>query len=348
MTGPIDRAATTIVGRWLVLWAVTLFLLFLIGGATRLTESGLSITEWKPVAGVLPPLGEAAWQEEFAKYQRIPQYARMNASMQLSDFKTIYLWEFVHRLWARLIGVVFALPLLWFAARGAVPRDLRPRLFALLVLMGAQGAMGWYMVRSGLTERVNVSQYRLAAHLALALVIYGLTVWTVADLRSPRPAVASPAPSRVRRVLVALTMLAFGTVISGAFVAGLRAGRIYNSFPMMGDRWIPAEYGSLTPWWRNLFDNPSAVQFNHRLLALTTFALVLAAWRWVRRSTTDQRLAARMHFVLCAALLQLALGIATILLAVPVVLGVAHQAGAILLLTVLLLALHAAPAAAAD
>ena len=344
---PEQNRQAHVTGRWLALWAVSLFLLFLVGGATRLTESGLSITEWKPVTGVLPPIGEAAWQQEFAKYQQIPQYARMNAGMQLANFKAIYLWEFAHRLWARVVGVVFALPLLWFVARGTAPRSLRPRLFALLLLMGAQGAMGWYMVTSGLTERVNVSQYRLAAHLALALVIYLLAVWTAADLLSSRGADAKSRSPHIRLALAALTALAFITVISGAFVAGLRAGTIYNTFPMMGGRWMPAEYGSLAPWWRNLFENPSAAQFNHRVLALATFVGAIDAWWWVRHVTADARLGRRMALVLGAALLQVALGIATLLLAVPVPLGVAHQAGAILLLTTLVLAVHAAPLSAA-
>lgn len=335
-----------VTGRWLAWWAVSLFFLFLVGGATRLTESGLSITEWKPVTGVLPPFSGSTWQEEFAKYQRIPQYARLNAGMQLADFKSIYLWEFAHRLWARLVGVAFAIPLLWFVGRGKIARPLRPRLFTLLLLMGAQGAMGWYMVKSGLSERVNVSQYRLAAHLALALVIYLLAVWTAADLLSPAAGEAAARPAQTRRVLAVLSALGFATVISGAFVAGLRAGKIYNSFPMMGGRWLPAEYGTLSPWWRNLFENPSAAQFNHRLLALATLGGAFAAWWWVHRFAGPGRLAGQMRFVLGAAMLQVGLGIATLLLAVPVALGVAHQAGAIVVLTSLVLALHTAQAPA--
>ena len=344
---PEQAGRTLVTGRWLAIWAVTLFILFLVGGATRLTESGLSITEWKPVTGILPPLGDAAWQDAFARYQRIPQYSRMNAGMTLASFKAIYLWEFAHRLWARLVGVVFAVPLLWFVVRGTAPRPLWPRLFVLLVLMGAQGAMGWYMVKSGLTERVNVSQYRLAAHLALALVIYLLAVWTAVDLLSPGTADTEFRPPQTRRVLASLTALAFGTVISGAFVAGLRAGKIYNTFPTMGGQWMPAEYASLAPWWRNLFENPSAAQFDHRMLAYATVGGVIAAWWWLRSATAGPRLRGRMHLVLGAALLQVALGVATLLLAVPVLLGVAHQAGAILLLTSLVFALHAASARAA-
>ena len=232
------------IGRWLTVWAGMLFLLVLIGGGTRLTESGLSITEWKPITGVLPPLNDAAWQVEFDKYKQIPQYANMNAGMTLGAFKGIFWWEFLHRLWARLVGVVFVLPLLWFALRRRLPRELLPRLAALGGLMGLQGAMGWYMVSSGLTARVNVSQYRLAAHLSLALVIYLLTVWNADTLRADERESESSAEDRSRaprRALAALLAVAFLTVVSGAFVAGLRAGRIYNEFPFMGKGFVPAE-----------------------------------------------------------------------------------------------------------
>ncbi|MCX5765837.1 MAG: COX15/CtaA family protein [Gemmatimonadetes bacterium] len=333
------------IGRWLLLWAASLFLLVLIGGGTRLTESGLSITEWKPVTGVLPPLTAADWNDAFVKYQQIPQYTQMNAGMTLSQFKGIFLWEFMHRFWARFVGVIFALPLLWFWMRGAVPAQVRTRLLTLLVLMGLQGAMGWYMVKSGLTARVNVSQYRLAAHLSLALVIYLLTWWTALDLLSPsndRGADTRQITARLRNTLGALTTFAFGVVVSGAFVAGLRAGRIYNTFPMMGDRWIPAEYGQLSPAWLNVFENPSAVQFDHRLLAITLLVAGLATW-WVgARAAAGTLTARRLMWVAVAVSVQAALGISTVLLSVPVWLGVAHQAGAVLVLTALLAAWHAA------
>ncbi len=333
------------IGRWLLLWAASLFLLVLIGGGTRLTESGLSITEWKPVTGVLPPLTAADWNDAFVKYQQIPQYTQMNAGMTLSQFKGIFLWEFMHRFWARFVGVIFALPLLWFWMRGAVPAQVRTRLLTLLVLMGLQGAMGWYMVKSGLTARVNVSQYRLAAHLSLALVIYLLTWWTALDLLTPsedRAADTRQITARLRNTLGALTTFAFGVVVSGAFVAGLRAGRIYNTFPMMGDRWIPAEYGQLSPAWLNLFENPSAVQFDHRLLAITLLVTGLATWWFGARAAAGTLTARRLTWVAIAVSVQAALGISTVLLSVPVWLGVAHQAGAVLVLTALLAAWHAA------
>ncbi|MGH7654100.1 MAG: COX15/CtaA family protein [Gemmatimonadaceae bacterium] len=335
MTNDGSRA----VGRWLALWALMIALLIPIGGATRLTESGLSITEWQPVSGVILPLGDRAWAAEFAKYQQIPQYKLLNRGMSLAEFKNIFLWEYVHRLWARLLGVALALPLLWFGVRRKIPRDLWPRLVGLLALLGAQGALGWWMVESGLSVRTSVSQYRLAAHLVTALALYAFTVWTSAELIAPRGERAVN-DGWLDKGVVALALMVPFTAASGAFVAGLHAGKIYNTFPLMGNGLVPAEYGVLTPWWRNLFENPAAVQFNHRLIATTTFAL--AIWVWYRaRNTKNTRLLRASRFVLGAALLQVTLGISTLLLAVPTVLGVAHQAGAVLLFTAALLALHA-------
>jgi len=347
-------------GRVLAVWAAMVALLVLIGGATRLTESGLSITEWKPVSGVVPPLGDAAWAEEFAKYRQIPQYQQLNAAMTLGQFKAIYLWEYAHRFWARVVGVALVLPLLWLAARRRLPRDTWPRLVGLLVLLGLQGAMGWWMVVSGLSERTSVSQYRLAAHLAMALVIFLFTLWTAAGLLEERPAPREPGDARardaagaghgtrgwratgVRRALVALLALVFFTAVTGAFVAGLDAGKIYNTFPLMGAGLVPAEYGQLQPAWKNFFENPSAVQFNHRCVAIVTLVVAVLLWARLRRAG-DERLARRMGYVLAAALLQMALGVATLLLSVPVWLGVAHQGGMLVLLTAALLALHASP-----
>ncbi|MFI5232311.1 MAG: COX15/CtaA family protein [Gemmatimonadales bacterium] len=335
MTNDGSRA----VGRWLALWALMIALLIPIGGATRLTESGLSITEWQPVSGVIPPLGDSAWAAEFAKYRQIPQYQLLNRGMTLAEFKNIFLWEYVHRLWARLLGVALALPLLWFGVRRKLPRELWPRLVGLLALLGAQGALGWWMVESGLSGRTSVSQYRLAAHLVTALALYAFTVWTAAELIAPR-ATRAVHDRALDAGVAALALMVPFTAASGAFVAGLHAGKIYNTFPMMGNGLVPAEYGVLTPWWRNLFENPAAVQFNHRLIATTTFAL--AVWVWYRaRNTKNARLLRASRFVLAAALLQVTLGISTLLLAVPTGLGVAHQAGAVLLFTAALLALHA-------
>lgn len=337
-----DARDARLVGRWLALFAALVFLIVLAGGATRLTESGLSITEWKPVSGVIPPLGEEAWQAEFAKYQRIPQYGALNPDMTMSGFRRIYLWEYGHRLLARMVGLVFLVPLLWLAVRRRLPlRTRSPLVLVALGLLG-QAAMGWWMVKSGLTERVAVSHYRLAAHLATALLLLGFTIWIAAGLLEQRAVAGFTAAVRRVRPLAALLALAFVTVVSGALVAGLRAGRIYNTFPLMAGQLVPAEYAQLDPWWRNLFDNPAAVQLNHRVLAIATFALAVALY-FVYRRIGDSRFARRMRLVLAAAVLQVALGIATLLLAVPVWLGVAHQGGAVLLLVAVLLALHAAP-----
>ena len=335
-----DPGVSRAIGRWLAAWAAMIGILVLIGGATRLTESGLSITEWQPVTGVVPPLGDSAWTAEFAKYRQIPQYRELNQGMTIGQFKTIFLWEYVHRLWARLLGVVLAIPLLWYAVQRRLSRDLWPRLVGLLVLLGLQGALGWWMVASGLQDRTSVSQYRLAAHLMTALALYAFTVWTAAELLSPRSRATAPADRTTRRSIVALALLVPFTAASGAFVAGLRAGKIYNTFPLMGSGLVPAEYGQLTPFWRNLFENPAAVQFNHRLVATLTFALAVFVWNRVRRSTNPRRVRSGW-FVLAVALLQVSLGIATLLSGVPVWLGVAHQAGAVLLFTAALLALHA-------
>ena len=329
------RAATV----WLTIWAVLVFAIVLVGGATRLTESGLSITEWKPVSGVVPPHTPAQWAVEFEKYQRIPQYQRLNAGMSLEGFKAIYLWEFWHRIVARLAGLAFALPFAWFVARRRLPAFAIARLAVLLALLAAQGAMGWWMVSSGLSVRTEVSQYRLAAHLTLAFVLLAVTVWTIADLRDGRR-LARTSPGLRGHAIPCLVALVGLTSASGALVAGLRAGRVFNTFPLMAGRVVPAGYGQLAPWWRNLFENHAAVQFDHRVLAVATFAAVVATWAAFRRSAAPP-LARRLDLMLAAALLQVTLGIATLLLAVPVALGVAHQGGAALLLVAAVLAWHA-------
>jgi cytochrome c oxidase assembly protein subunit 15 len=328
------------VGIWLVAWAVLCFAIVLVGGATRLTESGLSITEWKPVSGVIPPHTAAQWAAEFEKYRRIPQYQRLNPGMTLEGFQAIYLWEFWHRIVARLAGLAFAVPFVWFALRRRIPRFARGRIAWLLALLAAQGAMGWWMVSSGLSVRTEVSQYRLAAHLSLAFILLGATVWTAADLLEGRRMRHARPRGRRDHLLPCLVALVGVTSASGALVAGLRAGRVFNTFPLMAGRVVPPGYAQLHPWWRNLFENHAAVQFDHRVLALTTFLAVVATWTALRRSSPP-RLARRLDLALAAAMLQLTLGISTLLLRVPVALGVAHQGGAALLLVAVILAWHA-------
>ena len=335
------------VGTWLALWAAMVLVLVLVGGATRLTESGLSITEWKPVTGVIPPLDRAAWEAEFARYQQIPEYQQLKLGMTLAQFQGIYLWEFTHRLWARLVGLALALPLAIFFWRREVRGPLGRRIAAILVLTGLQGAMGWYMVKSGLTVRTDVSQYRLAAHLGLALVIYALAVWTAAELLGVgagtihEDSPGEAARGKLRRRSAWFAGFVFFTIVSGAFVAGLNAGLAWNTFPLMGGQVVPPGYSTLSPWYLNLFENVAAVQFHHRLLGMTVALLAVLLWRSSRGATLP--VAARTAFAALAllALAQVGLGITTLLLHVPVLVAVLHQLGAVLVLTAALLALAA-------
>jgi cytochrome c oxidase assembly protein subunit 15 len=344
------------VAIWLLVCCAMIFAMVVIGGITRLTWSGLSITEWQPLTGIVPPLSTADWQAEFAKYQQTSQYKLLNTGMSPGDFQTIFLWEYVHRLWGRLIGFVYALPFVYFLIRGRIPRRLTWPLAGIFALGFAQGALGWYMVKSGLADRIEVSQYRLTAHLALALVIYAATLWTALGLlRSPTPTLprkrgretitasapnAPPPPQAEegwgggwRRASEAVLVLIGLTIVAGGFVAGLNAGLIYNTFPLMDGRFIPAGYAQLEPFFRNWFENVAAIQFDHRLLAETTVASVIMLWLTARRAALPRPARLALHALLAIALLQVSLGISTLLLVVPIPLAAAHQAGAVLLLT---------------
>lgn len=336
------------IGAWLAIWAVMVLLTVVIGGVTRLTESGLSITEWKPVSGIVPPLTAAAWDEAFRQYRQIPEYQRLNQGMTLGEFKRIFFWEYIHRLWARLVGAALAIPFVFFLLRGGLPRRLTARLAGILALTGIQGALGWYMVASGLSVRVDVSQYRLAAHLGLALVIYVVTVWTAADLlvtgRPGGPAErrqAEAAQGRLRLGAAALAALVFVTAIAGAFLAGINGGLAFNTFPLMGGRVVPLGYGAMDPWWRNPFENIAAVQFHHRVLGVISGAGAVLLWGFGRRVVEDRRTRALLAALPLVAAAQVALGITTLLLRVPVGIAALHQAGAVLLLTAAVLLVHA-------
>jgi heme a synthase len=329
------------IALWLLACCAMIFVMVVLGGITRLTESGLAITEWQPVTGVLPPLNEAQWADEFDKYKAIPQYHALHNDMTLVEFKTIFFWEYVHRLWGRLIGVVFALPFCYFLLRGRISRAVAPRLAGLFLLGALQGALGWYMVESGLAERVEVSQYRLAAHLLAAALIYAALLWVALDLLRPHPpAERDPRQAVLSRGIGAVLGLVLLTLVAGAFVAGLRAGAIYNTFPLMGARLAPGEYWQLAPAWRNWFENAAAVQFDHRLLAETTWLVVAALWFYGLRLTLVPPARLALHALFAVATLQAGLGIATLLLVVPLPLAVTHQAGAMLLLTSAVAALH--------
>ena len=337
--------------RWLFASILAVFFAVAVGGITRLTESGLSITEWKPVSGALPPSNDAAWAAELEKFRQIPQASTTHAGITLAQFKWIYWWEWFHRNVARTVGLVFAIPYLVFLVQGRLPRPLRIRLAALPFLTLGQGALGWYMVQSGLVERSSVSAYRLTAHLGLALGILAVAVWTYSELRErnadARDEAARTSPAW-RLALVGATSLLGITVLSGGFVAGLRGGKVFNEFPLMGGQVVPPGYGMLSPWWTNAFENPAAAQFHHRVLAITVTLIVLAL-TWRAREAPLPHTVRRAVFAFGTVItVQLVLGITTLLLAVPIPLGVLHQFTGVLALTAALVATQRASASAPD
>ncbi|MGQ0764137.1 MAG: COX15/CtaA family protein [Gemmatimonadota bacterium] len=350
---PDDRP----VAKWLLWSIVAVILTLVVGGATRLTESGLSITEWQPVSGVVPPMTEQGWNKAYEAYLAIPEAQTVHRGITLAQFKSLYWWEWLHRILGRVTGLVLAVPYLILLARGGIERRYRLRLALLPILTGAQGALGWYMVSSGLSGRTDVSQYRLVAHLLLALVILMIALWHYLLMRVPatdegaEPAQAYGADAaltgdrtgagRGDRVILGVVGLVFLTIASGGFVAGLDAGRIYNTFPLMGSGLVPPGYMQLDPWWKNWFENPAAAQFNHRVLAMATFVLTLFAWVRVARSAgagagSRQRVRRAMTVASAAAVIQLVLGVMTLVMGVPILIAALHQLGAVTLLIALM------------
>jgi heme a synthase len=330
------------VAAWLFLCCGLIFLMVVVGGVTRLTLSGLSITEWKPIIGVVPPFSSADWATEFAKYQQIPEYRAVHFAMTLDEFKSIYFWEYSHRLLGRLISVVFIVPFIWFLVRRRLPGHLIPPLAGILLLGFGQGLLGWYMVQSGLADRVEVSQYRLVAHLALALAIYASILWVALGIvhgLTPPDGRSGSSPSWRRAAEAVLAVVAL-TISAGGFVAGTRAGLTYNTFPLMDGALVPAGYAQLRPFVLNWFENIAAIQFNHRALAIVTLTAVVVLWAASLRSALPQRARLALHMLLAVAVLQVMLGMATLILAVPIPLAAAHQAGAVLLLTVAVFLRH--------
>ncbi|KAF8165061.1 COX15/CtaA family [Crassisporium funariophilum] len=369
---PLPILPSPSVGRWLLLSSVLVLGIIVVGGVTRLTESGLSITEWKPITGIRPPLSHEEWMVEFNKYKTTPEFKLLNHSISLEDFKSIFYMEWGHRILGRLIGVVFVLPLAYFAIKKKVPRSMTLRLSGLSLLIGAQGALGWYMVKSGLEESLmddpravpRVSQYRLAAHLGMAFLLYlgmfgtGMAVlkdWKYANgalwsgyQGGIQKALNNPLLKSFKRQSWALSGLVLLTALSGAFVAGLDAGLLYNEFPLMGGRLSPPADELFSPmyaknpdksdmWWRNIFENPTTVQFDHRVLATTTyFATALLYARTFRpavRAALPPLTRMAMMAAFAMANVQVALGITTLLYLVPVPLAAAHQAGSVMLLS---------------
>ncbi|TVR99862.1 MAG: heme A synthase [Rhodospirillales bacterium] len=320
---------------WLLMVVAMVFVMVVIGGLTRLTGSGLSMVDWRPVTGWLPPLSHAEWMAVFEAYRQSPEYLHLNRGMSLVEFKDIFWLEYIHRLWGRLIGVAFAVPLLIFAFRGWVERWLAPHLGIALVLGGLQGVLGWVMVQSGLVDEPAVSQYRLVAHLSAALVIMAYLLWLAARLLELRPQGTS-AMAGVRRGALAVTVLIAVTIVSGGFVAGLNAGLIYNTFPLMGGRLMPAEAFTGMPVYLAPFEDAATAQFVHRALALTTLAAVAGLWFAGRRRALPTAARRGINLLMAAVVVQVTLGITTLLLMVPWHVATAHQAvGVLLLMTAL-------------
>jgi cytochrome c oxidase assembly protein subunit 15 len=319
---------------WLLACCVLIFAMVVVGGATRLTRSGLSIVEWKPITGVVPPIGEQAWQQEFEKYRQYPEYQKINRGMTLHEFKSIYWWEFVHRLLGRTIGIVFLLPFLYFLLRGRLRGALVSKTVVMFVLGALQGGLGWYMVKSGLVDRPHVSQYRLTAHLILAFSIYSYMLWVAMGLLSPRvTATTAVAAETLRRHALAVTVMVVVMAITGGFVAGTKAGFAFNTFPLMSGQWLPPGYLGMAPWWHNFTENIATIQFNHRWLAIITGLLVLALWWRARGFELDTVTRTALNLLLLLVVIQISLGIATLLAVVPVALGTTHQGGALALLS---------------
>jgi len=331
------------IGLWLLACTACVWVVLVTGGVTRLTHSGLSIVEWKPVTGVMPPLGAAQWEREFEKYRATPEFLKVNAGMTVDGFKSIYLMEYSHRLLARGAGLVFLLPFLYFAFTRRLERALIPKLTAVALLWALQGALGWFMVASGLVNEPRVSHYRLTAHLLAACTLYAVML-SVA-LEQLRPAERGGASARrpwfsaLSAVLVALV---FVTIASGGLVAGLRAGLAFNTFPLIGGYWVPPYLLELSPVWKNFFENKLTVQYDHRVLAALVAATALACWIAGLRARLPRRATTALHALVVVTAAQIALGAFTLLYRVPVVLGAAHQATALILLAAVLLVRHEA------
>ncbi len=342
-----------VIATWLLACCALVFAMVVVGGVTRLTHSGLSIVEWAPIIGTLPPLTEQAWLEAFAKYQQTPEFRLVNHAMGVEEFKGIFWWEYIHRLLGRLIGVAFLVPALWFALRGRIDARLGLRLAGIFVLGGLQGAMGWYMVMSGLVDDPRVSQFRLTAHLGLAFLIFAAMLWVALELLWPRGvpragARADTGALRAHRLSWWITATVGYMVLTGGLVAGIRAGRAYNTFPLMNGHIVPPEILMITPWWKNFFYNMATVQFDHRIGAWLLAILVPLLWLRTRALAASPRrdpVCARarlfVDMLLAVLVVQVGLGIATLLTGVALWLGVAHQGVAVLVFAAALGSSHA-------
>jgi cytochrome c oxidase assembly protein subunit 15 len=330
------------IAYWLLSICLLVFLMVVLGGVTRLTGSGLSMVEWQPLTGFIPPTTDSDWQELFDRYRQFPEFLKVNQDMDLAGFKDIFWLEFLHRVLGRIIGIAFLVPFLYFMIRGMIPRNLAPKLVVMFILGGLQGLLGWYMVKSGLVNDPHVSQYRLTAHLMLAVAIFCFILWTALNLIAEQKPYKEFMPDmrKLPGKTVMLIIFVVITMVSGGFVAGLKAGLIYNTFPLMGDSLIAPGVYSMQPWYLAMLDDAITVQFNHRVMALTTFFLIIGVYLYQLRLNLPSRTTILFRLVIIAAVIQLALGISTLLLRVPVAIAASHQAGALVLLTTLVLLFH--------
>ncbi len=325
------------VAAWLIFVAAVIFFMIILGGVTRLTHSGLSMVDWNPIMGVVPPISDHDWQETFKRYQEFPEYQKINEGMTVGEFKSIFFFEYFHRILGRLIGLLFLLPCLYFWFRGAIRRSMLPQMVVMFILGGCQGLLGWYMVKSGLVNDPHVSQYRLTAHLMAAVVIYCYILWVAFGLLRTGPDRDEDISSqKLFRYSVAVTLLIVFMIMTGGFVAGTRAGFVYNTFPLMNGAFIPDSMFTVQPFWLNWFENVTAIQFNHRMIAYLLILLIPFFCFSVRRLGITLRSRKAAHLLLAMLVIQVSLGVATILLHVPVVIAASHQGGAIILLTIAL------------
>jgi cytochrome c oxidase assembly protein subunit 15 len=333
---PYQDLNDKLIARWLFICAVVIFGMILLGGVTRLTDSGLSMVEWNPLMGIIPPLSQYDWQELFLKYQQFPEYQKINLGMTLGEFKVIFMYEYLHRVLGRLIGLLFFIPFVYFYFTRRISPQLLPKLLLMLFLGGCQGLMGWYMVKSGLIDVPHVSQYRLTAHLGLAIVIYSLIIWTALGLVNK----TSAQPTGLGKPACILSGLIFLMILSGGLVAGTRAGYAYSTWPLMGDSFIPAGLYAMSPAWLSAFENITTIQFNHRMFAyfIAVFLVVFSVVALRKKISNKVRIG--IYSMLFLLLVQITLGISTLVLYVPVAIAAAHQIGAVALLTATLFVSH--------
>lgn len=340
---PVISSQDRAISHWLLICLFLIFFMVVLGGVTRLTGSGLSMVNWHPIHGTIPPISSAQWDEEFSFYQQSPEFQKINRDMNVDDFKSIFWFEYSHRLLGRVIGLVFFVPFVYFWWRKKIRPGLTPKLLTMFVLGGFQGLLGWYMVKSGLVNNPHVSQYRLTAHLVSAILIFGFILWTWLDLRYPRNKQSSSDEQlqRWRQLSFGLLCLVLLTIVSGGFVAGLKAGLIFNTFPLMGGQWVPDGVLALSPWYMNLFENKVTVQFGHRVLAIGTAILLFVWYIKGRRQFDCQRLTRSFKWIGMMVIIQVSLGLSTLLFHVPVPIAALHQAGALLLFSAMLINVHA-------